>query len=636
MGIVRLLSGGREQDIHWLPRTGVGMWSQLQLHLTSKALVETDAHIVTNDHTELGRHEWEGEGSFIVLLRHDLSGEWIHSIYINGEEHKIGVEVEDEDERLHTLLNNFGIEISSGAYRACWSADPRELYPNYELINRKRRELLETLPVHLTKGSYQQVYGSMEWMEYPGLRYELWSHWTEDGIRYSRRPIGDYDAGDHLHKKKTTFLALEHPGNDTIWDDEDLRLKMRLVGEYMETDFLPIHLDVHHSTVTSKTYAPVFEMGCGHAEEVYSEHSSDLDFEIDVHVSDDGIGNTGDGRNSGNSSNSNGTQGTSDYSNIYKPHNDGSVTTLIRELDGVKGEFWDTCELRSPKDYTEMVRQFHTLGATVDVRFRFRERIIKGYKDGVEHEFDPTDNIQLTFLYTSPHKHKHLFKFVGESGRTYTRFLDVEVVDNVNVKIEFFTLKKVHRNPFDQYPLNISQSLTRVLEKKTSYRQFANLPLTRVVFVELNSAELEKYNNDPKSYIEAFQARNRHWWIAPGRTMAMVGNIDDPLYDVPEGCEVWEKDLFLPGAYDLVKATGEEDVLICSPVLEGGLRWSLPECVWTIRSLSNFSVHEFHGIQQLLLASDFSEGLRSGIYEVELSYNWGTQRRCKAISPKLR
>ena len=630
---VKIYSKGHERPIHWAKKVGIGVWSSLSVYVEGYAMfvcpdgvfVSTpngaentiyprdyesikDGKIVPGN-LNLDKRVSISDDTVTFFLRNDHEGEWIYTISVYGDdgesELKIGVEVVGEKENLATTMENLGVNYSLDSILSVWRGDPREELPDWAIINEKRREVLETIDLYAQKGSYRHLNGIFDWLEFPGETYELTRHWTEDGYRYSREPIG-YSKTDLKHKTRTTLIASEITEDDT-WAYDDLRLKMWQIGNSLEKDLLPIHLDVHHSCVISESKGTV-ELLYDHSNDTHTELSSEEDFNLEWENDD---------------SNWKGND-------ILDPDNPPSI--LIREVNGVTGP-WGTIRSGWPETFDETPRMFRSLGATIRGTMKFPEKVIRGSKDGELREFD-SNELTFTFLYERPGEYHHTFRFTGESGKTYTRVVKIEVVDTVNVSIEFLGIDRKHRNPF-LVPTNYAISIERVLEEKKKFKMYASLPLDEVHYYQLPDDDFEEYKRDKEAYASRLEARNPDWWIDPGRVMKFVAKKPDPKPIQCPSSQTWTREVFLPGFYDTRPARDKEDVLILRPKIEGGLHWSLPDCRWKIQSLQDLTEHHFHGMRSLVLGYNSASPLKKGRYLVELSYNWGNQRTTKAISPYL-
>ena len=636
---VKIYKEGHTYPIYWAKKVGLGVWSSLSVYVEGYAMFTCPEGVFVStpngsENTIYPRDYESIKGGVIVpgnlnldkrisvsddtvtfFLRNDHEGEWIYTISVYGDdgesELKIGVEVEGEKENLGITMENLGVNYSLDTILSVWRGDPREELPDWALINEKRREVLETIDLYAQKGSYRHLNGIFDWLEFPGETYELTRHWTEDGYRYSREPIG-YSKTDLKHKTRTTLIASEID-SDTTWVHDDLRLKMWQIGNSLEKDLLPIHLDVHHSCVISEAKGKV-ELLYDHSNSTHTELSSEEDFNLEWDTDDNWNGNTL-------------IDGTA---TIVDPDNPPSI--LIREINGVTGP-WGTIEMRWPETFDETPRMFRSLGATIRGTMKFPEKVIRGSKDGEVLEFS-SNELTFTFLYERPGEYHHTFRFTGESGKTYTRVVKIEVVDTVNVSIEFLGIDRKDRNPF-LVPTDYAISIERVLEEKQKFKMYASLPLDEVHYYQLPETEFEEYKRDKEAYANRLERLNPDWWIDYGGVMKFVAKGSNPRPIQCPSSQIWTRDVFLPGFYDTRPARDKEDVLILRPKIEGGLHWSLPDCRWKIQSLQDLTVHNFHGMRSLILGYNSASPLKKGRYLVELSYNWGNQRTTKAISPYL-
>lgn len=646
---VKIYKEGHTYPIYWAKKVGLGVWSSLSVYVEGYARltcpegvfvsgsngVENMIYprdyesikdgVIVPGNLNLDKKISVSDDTVTFFLRNDHEGEWIYTIdvYSDGEESelKIGVEVEGEKENLGVTMENLGVNYSLDTILSVWRGDPREELPDWALINEKRREVLETIDLYAKKGSYRHLNGIFDWLEFPGETYELTRHWTEDGYRYSREPIGHSNT-PLQHKTRTTLICSEID-QDTAWAHDDLRLKMWQIGNSLEKDLLPIHLDVHHSCVISEAKGKV-ELLYDHSNSTHTELSSEEDFDILWGTDDNWNGNTL-------------IDGTA---TIVDPDNPPSI--LIREVNGVVGP-WNTIEMRSPESFEEMPNLFHSLGATIRATMKFPEKVIRGSRDGEIREFS-SNELTFTFLYERPGEYHHTFRFTGESGKTYTRVVKIEVVDTINVSIEFLGIDRKDRNPF-LVPTDYAISIERVLEEKRRFKMYASLPLDEVHYYQLPETEFEEYKRHQEAYTSRLERLNPDWWIDfptvqaagadSGGVIKFVAKGSNPRPIQCPSTQIWTREVFLPGFYDTRPARDKEDVLILRPKIEGGLHWSLPDCRWKIQSLQDLTVHNFRGMRSLVLGYNSASPLKKGRYLVELSYNWGNQRTTKAISPYL-
>lgn len=216
----------------------------------------------------------------------------------------IGADFYDENEALGVNLANFGQEISQEIQRAVYEKNIYEDKPDYILINRKYKEILnEYVNIIANKGSYKSLINSLNWFEYGDLVkiYEFWRHGEPNKSYLSKLDITQYvnNTTEQLlfSMQKTTYIAIScalqkikedsdmsdpdyAPGKDNrgkdvkylkepvpelekasmLWSRNEMSLKMVLLGNFFATYFMPIHLDLIHSTIEDVVYTNTIKM----------------------------------------------------------------------------------------------------------------------------------------------------------------------------------------------------------------------------------------------------------------------------------------------------------------------------------------------------------------------------------------
>lgn len=236
---------------------------------------------------------------FNIIAQGKYVGEITDSFFINGEEFTIGADFYDENEILSINLSNFGLDLSNEVQRAIYEKDINEQKPDYVLLNRKLKELLnEYINVLANKGSYKSLINSLNWFEYGELTkiYEYWKHTEPNRDYISKRELTQYINKNTQNiinsQTKTTFVGIScaldkiakkngrivyensidesdvntnpislinepNPKLENIgmmWSKEAMSLKMTLLHNFFATYFLPIHLDLIHTTLENTIY----------------------------------------------------------------------------------------------------------------------------------------------------------------------------------------------------------------------------------------------------------------------------------------------------------------------------------------------------------------------------------------------
>ena len=206
---------------------------------------------------------------------------------VGYEKFEIGADFYAEDEELKINLANFGVEIPESIQNAIYDVNIHEEANDNITLNRKYKELLlQYWDIVANRGSYKSLLNSLSWFEYGNIVQlnEIWKHSELSKTAFSRGKlnteltktikstlsdfakttyIGLYAAmekfvtdekevqHDH-HMSSKGFLGEETPLLEALamkWTREEMSLKMYLLGCFYEAYFMPIHLDLLHSTI---------------------------------------------------------------------------------------------------------------------------------------------------------------------------------------------------------------------------------------------------------------------------------------------------------------------------------------------------------------------------------------------------
>lgn len=237
--------------------------------------------------------------SFSVIANGLYAGQVTENFAINNEVFTLGADFVDENESLSINLANFGQEMHKDIQRAIYEEDIHEQLPNYVLLNRKYKELLnEYINVLGNKGSYKSLVNSLKWFEYGDLVhiYEYWRYNEPNKEYLSKKDIEQFVTeriNDMLTiYQKTTYISINYALDSlvkdetglvfqtlpqytrsvrsaqklvpepnpqlgitlSLWSQQELALKMVLLGNFFATYFMPIHLDMIHCTIENVVY----------------------------------------------------------------------------------------------------------------------------------------------------------------------------------------------------------------------------------------------------------------------------------------------------------------------------------------------------------------------------------------------
>ena len=241
--------------------------------------------------------------TFNIIAQGKTVGEITDSFFINDEEFSIGADFIEDNEILSINLANFGVELSNEVQRAIYEKDINEQKTDFVLLNRKYKELLnEYINVIANKGSYKSLINSLKWFEYGELAkiYEYWKHAEPNKSYLSKRDITQFvnEQTESLlySNTKTTYIGIsialeqlkklngfiEYENSITVnpndypqllnepnpalekismlWSKNEMMLKSVLLGNFFATYFLPIHLDLIHSTVEDIIYSDTIKI----------------------------------------------------------------------------------------------------------------------------------------------------------------------------------------------------------------------------------------------------------------------------------------------------------------------------------------------------------------------------------------
>lgn len=186
-------------------------------------------------------------------------------------------EVVEEDERLSTLLSNFGATLDVGDFMLFKTHDISEMSPDFKLLNSKRKELL--LELHNIKpfvGTYKAILNAIDFFGYD--RITLKEYWlnvdksTESFGKMYAVPVPNASKrGEMIRKrlkfnvpsstmKKTSRFSLVYRINETNgtfdqWDipnveevfdftPEEVLIKLYGLKNRLQKDFLPLNAKI--------------------------------------------------------------------------------------------------------------------------------------------------------------------------------------------------------------------------------------------------------------------------------------------------------------------------------------------------------------------------------------------------------
>ena len=186
-------------------------------------------------------------------------------------------EVIEEDERLSTLLSNFGATLDVGDFMLFKTHDISEMSPDFKLLNKKRKELL--LELHNIKpfvGTYKAILNAIDFFGYDRITLkEYWLNVDKSAESFGKMyavPVPNASKrGEMIRKrlkfnvpsstiKKTSRFSLvyrinEPDGTFDYWDipnvqevfdftPEEVLIKLYGLKNRLQKDFLPLNAKI--------------------------------------------------------------------------------------------------------------------------------------------------------------------------------------------------------------------------------------------------------------------------------------------------------------------------------------------------------------------------------------------------------
>ena len=409
-----------------------------------------------------------------------------------------------------------------------------------------------------------------------------------------------------------------------IWTEDEMKLKMVLLGNFLETYFMPVHAELIRSTVEniqdfslymdfasgsmehdeSESTTGTFSAWWGNNEnpaDPYAPHTIDLT-EVQAFA---------------------GVEQGSPYAQAFENNRSGS----IKNSDGqdfvpmIACHTFDEAINVATSDsevWDLMAGQIYTgIGATEDAHFEFPEPIVSGqcssnqWGGWVDTSFtansDYANEICVKFMFPKPGKFKFYFTFVGVSGKQYSRVSEIEVQDNLRVDLQFYKLCSVDAdvfetiNPFIE-PSDIKPMFSRARETEYSIKDngdgtyqadLTTDDIKYIQYIPVRSSEgapddaprmvkvrtmmWKGSGKTPRENCKKSLDLNKYWiedgdnedgvWmrICPKAKDAVLWNINDRLTSHPD--VIYDNDVFFPEYHRLADIEPGERIKQCYPIV---------------------------------------------------------------------
>lgn len=452
-----------------------------------------------------------------ILASSKNEGEFLEDLDINNVTYTIGSTFYDKYEPHKINLSNMGVEIPESFFRAIYPTNLHEDEIDNITVNRKYKELLnEYWNIIANKGSYKSLYNSLQWFEYGDLVkiQELWknpdSYNQQDIIDYI-----DYKVKDYLvQQTKTTYIGLylplqklsgalgdyvinptdvngklyatlreENPKLEdisSIWSKEELSLKMFLLGNFFETYFTPIHLDVIHSTIENVVFTNTIKLRQEGKQSVYNYVNNIYTF--DCNVKNNSTFFLGDVSAQVGPDTILGTQWknvqNTEYSDTIILGVDDKVETLYGDENNLKtfaSQYYNSigkivrfdCDIKlsNPNDKIKTISITSKSDSDTNV-ICCSQKLIR------EPDSDLKVNVKFNILCKKSGSYKVTISFTSLDGNVYTKCVNFNVLDNTSVSLKLY----------------------RVLYNYDWKNNPSHIPVSDYMFTHYNLSSLDKYN----------------------------------------------------------------------------------------------------------------------------------------------
>lgn len=473
----------------------------------------------------------------------DIGAEIIDNFYIEdgGETltFKIGADFYEEDESLYINLSNFGVEIPESIQKSIYSNNIHDDKKDNILLNRKFKELLSNYwDMIANKGSYKSLLTSLKWFEWGDMvrLREIWK--TEDlgKTTYNDRPLKSILEDKYIDTldnfAKTTYLALyntlqdiqvdsyDSEFNPTLaqkvldWSKADISLKMCMLGHFYETYFMPIHLDLIHSTIEDIVFTNTIKIingGCIDREDSWV----DLGYEFECNIKDGdtfsltnvnvGVDNkTLFGCEANNESRILGVEDIKDIG----VENENELKVLLSQYYngiGVIIPFKCKFDLNDDEIYKEIIYVNQKLPNG------------KSFIDTYEDSFVYSDEISFKILLKNIGETDISLQFISKKGKRFIKNLHINIVDDINISLNIykvirnndFTLNDLFKGVSNEYMMGLKRGVCEKYYKQyivgdKSDDIYSGIGLNYVMIIENDGNNLKDLDQSVKNILNEY------------------------------------------------------------------------------------------------------------------------------------
>lgn len=614
------------------------------------------------------------------------AGEFIEEFKIGDTSYNIGADFYTENESLYINLSNFGVEIPESIQKAIYESNVHEDKKDNILINRKFKELLVNYwDIIANRGSYKSLINSLKWFEWGDLGgdlvqlREIWKRETPNKTIYEDRELSSIMSDKYLHTlssyAKTTYYALylskenilstlDSEKNPEIkfkefkWPIIDIMIKMSLLGHFYETYFMPIHLDLIHSTIEDVVFTNTIKVEkgttVGRVDNIYNFEN------IICNIKDGDEFILGNVSCQVNNDTSLGTKWNdeSDYKHIYILGVDDIVNTVKNDQDArtFYSQLYNgvgvviPIKLSIPLSQNDFIKsQYITLihDKKEDKKENWETfnqyRIYKPSKDNYVH-------IDFNLLCTKEREYDIRLQFESATSKVFTKRIVFKTIDEYIPTINLYKVKaKPSPLQTDLYDENgilnttpllynaISRQPGKLFTGIETYTQFINGGDVKFnhMLILTESQESQIQQNNLNDYFRL--NLSKHIKEEPSSTAESTIIYISKKYIGDDGFEKYEptsyiksKDIFVPQFHYIESFGGDtldsysindNNTLCCVPDLRYGYRLKLEEAEWIFENVSTGEIITLNSIQQPMILNSTPTNLSSGFYNVIFRYS---------------
>ena len=615
-------------------------------------------------------------GEFIHLLhvtaQSELAGEYTTDIQIRDYQDNtwnitVGADFYAEHEPTYINLSNKGVDLPHAIQNAIYDVNVNESMTDNIVMNRKLKELLSNYwDVVANKGNYKSLINSLNWFEWGDLLnlQEVWEH-----NEFGNKILDTKDLCSLLESKyndtyngfrKTSYLSLyaatqklsiknewDDEGNPELdeivfkWSKDDLMLKLCLLGNFYETYFMPIHLELLHATVENVVFTNTIKIidssACTRTDYIYNIGAAGCNIEsgqsfvlgnVKCQVGPDTMfGVKWNGENKYNLVNPIGVDRIAEFKDVSDdtPISDPELKSFYSQLYEGIGVLVDVeCDVTlNNEDFIIESKLWLNDHMAVD------NRIIRDSK------------IKFTVLLPKEGKYHLNMQFKTASSHIYCKHIIINAVDVENMSLKVY---KVKHHPFtnkiygDNTINNYKFSRCRMKSGYAPIVQYiipttdseSGIALNNVLVLKgdyMNNFSINNhyyaYKKDTGSDVYTICV-SRNYWFKPDN-QPFYQEIKPYIYRNDYG--------YFPEFHYLIELDGNKesdyyiyngDTVAVIPELPLGLE--IDDFDWTFTNASNNKTYKFKYIQEPFVASDeFNTELTPGYYDVIFKFKVGEE-----------